>query len=123
MTNDELVAVVGIVVSLAFSYFPGLESWFGGQTPNVKRLLQLAVAVVVSGAVFGLGCAGIVDGFVCTWAGALDAARLLVVFMIANQTAYAVSPRKVGIGRYDGKDVTVNNFVNYAIAEKDKANG
>lgn len=93
MTNDELVALVGVVTSLVFSYFPVVKDWFAAQAPNVKRLLQVAVAVVVSGAVFGLSCAGIVSGFSCDWPGALDALRLILVFVIANQTAYAVTPK------------------------------
>jgi len=91
MTLDKLTALVGIVVSLAFSYFPGLSEWFDALEGNIKRLLQVAVAVVVAGAVFGLGCAGIVDGFACAWPGALDAAWLIVAFLIANQAAYQLT--------------------------------
>ncbi len=93
MTQEKLVALVGVVTSLVFSYFPVVKDWFDGQLPNVKRLLQVAVALVVSGVVFGLGCAGIVEGFACTWDGALDAAWLLVAFIVANQATYAVTPK------------------------------
>ena len=94
LTSEQLSALCGIVTSLLFSYFPIVSDWFDAQEPNVKRMLQVAVAVVVSGAVFGLSCAGIVSGFSCDWPGALDALSLIVVFVIANQTAYAVTPRK-----------------------------
>jgi hypothetical protein len=94
MSIEELTALCGVVTSLIFSYFPIVRDWFDAQEPNVKRLLQVAVAVVVSGAVFGLSCAGILGGFSCDWPGALDAVRLIVIFVVANQTAYAVTPRK-----------------------------
>ena len=93
MTNEELVALVGIVTSLVFSYFPIVKTWFDAQEPNVKRLLQVGIAVVVSGAVFGLSCAGILSGFSCDWPGALAMLRLVVIFVIANQTAYSVTPK------------------------------
>lgn len=93
MTQEELVALVGIVTSLVFSYLPHVKDWFDAQTANVKRLLQVAVAVVVAGAVFGLSCAGLLHGFTCDWAGALSMLRLVVVFVIANQAAYSVTPK------------------------------
>lgn len=93
MTLEELVALVGIVVSLLFSYFPGIQQWFEPLPSNTKRLLQVAVAVVVSGAVFGLGCAGLAQGFACSVDGAIAAVRLLVVFIVTNQAAYAITKR------------------------------
>ena len=94
MTLEMLSALVGVVTSLIFSYFPGVSDWFAALESNVKRLLQLAVAFVVTGAIFGLGCAGIVDsGFACDWTGALDAVSLLISFLIANQTAFSLTPK------------------------------
>jgi len=90
-----LSALVGVVVSLVFSYFPAVSEWFAQLEGNEKRLLQLGVAFVVTGAIFGLGCAAVIDsGFACDWAGALDAVSLLLSFLIANQTAYSLTPRK-----------------------------
>jgi len=92
MTQEELAALCGIVTSVVFSYFPGVKTWFDAKPANVKRLLQVGVAVVVAAVVFGLGCAGIVTAD-CSTAGALAMARLIIVFVVANQTAYAVTPR------------------------------
>ena len=93
MTVEELTALCGIITSLLFSYFPVIDGWFAAQPPNTKRLVQIGVAVVVSGAMYGLGCAGMSAAFTCDWPGALVMIRLLVVFIIANQAAYAISPR------------------------------
>ena len=93
MTAEELTALCGIVTSLLFSYVPVIRDWFDAQAPNTKRMLQVGVAVVVTGAVYGLSCAGIASAFSCDWPGALVMIRLLVVFIIANQAAYAISPR------------------------------
>ena len=93
MTQNELVALVGILVSLAFSYFPVVQSWFDGQAGNVKRLLQVAVAFIAAWAVYGLNCAGVLSGMTCDLPGALEIVRLIVVFVIANQAAYGVTPK------------------------------
>ena len=93
MNQTELAALVGVVVSLAFSYFPVINEWFDQQEPNVKRLLQVAVAAVVAAGALALSCVGVVESFACDAAGALAAGRLLLTFLIANQTAYAVTPK------------------------------
>lgn len=40
MTSDELAAVAGVVLSLAFSYVPGLSGWFDGLRGEYKRLIM-----------------------------------------------------------------------------------
>ena len=54
MTLDLLSMILGVVTSLLFEYFPGLATWFNGKPANVKKLLQLAMAVVIAGCAFGL---------------------------------------------------------------------
>jgi uncharacterized protein YacL len=93
MTVEELSAICGIVTSLIFSYVPKIKTWFEALDGNIKRLLQLAVAVGVAGVIFGLSCAGVLSTFTCDWPGAMTMLRLVLTFLIANQTAYALTPR------------------------------
>ena len=93
MTAEQFAAITGIVTSLIFSYFPIIKDWFEGQAPNVKRLMQVAVAFIVSWAIYGLNCAGVLTGMTCDLAGALEVVWLIVAFVVANQAAYAVSVR------------------------------
>jgi len=93
MTQLELSALAGIVTSLLFSYIPGLREWFEPLAGDTKRLLQLSVAFVVAWAVFGLSCFDVLSTFTCDWPGILEVARLIVAFLIANQTAYSLTPR------------------------------
>ena len=93
MTQEELSALLGIVVSLIFSYFPVVNIWFDALEGNVKRLLQVALALVVTIAIFVLSCFDILSAFACTWDGALVALRLVVAFLITNQTAYKLTPK------------------------------
>lgn len=93
MTPEQLAAIAGIVLSLAFSYVPGLKDWFDRQDGNTKRLVMLGLMLGVVAAIFGLSCAGLMTTFACTWLGAWDAVWLFVLAAIANQTAYSLTPK------------------------------
>ena len=93
MTQLELSALAGIITSLLFSYIPGLREWFDPLTGDTKRLLQLGVAFVAAWAIFGLSCAEVLATFTCDWPGVLVVLRLIMAFLVANQTAYSLTPR------------------------------
>ena len=95
MTVDFLAMAFGVITSLLFEYFPVVESWFGSQPANVKKLLQLAVAAIVAWGAFGLSCAGVLTAFTCDGVGAVTVLRLLFDFLIANQTAHKLTKRGV----------------------------
>ena len=92
MNAETLALIAGAVLSLLFSYIPGLSTWFETLAPDVKRLFMLGVLLVVTGALFGLSCAGLFAYFACTWAGAWQAVQLFILAAIANQGAYALTP-------------------------------
>ena len=98
MSSDKLSALAGVVLSLAFSYVPGLKTWFGGLPSIGKRLVMLAALLLVSAGAFGLSCAGVLDGalgtpaVLCEQRGALEIAWAFVAAMVANQAAYQLSP-------------------------------
>jgi len=93
MTPETLALIAGVVISLIFSYIPGLKTWFETLAPDMKRLFMLGVLFVVTAALFGLSCAGLFAYFPCTWAGAWEALQLFILAAIANQTAYQLSPK------------------------------
>lgn len=94
MSAEQLAALVGIIVSLVMSYVPGFSDWFEQQTGNFKRLFMLGVGLVVVAAAFGLSCARLLTAFACSFPGAVDAFLVLLAYAIANQTTYALTPRK-----------------------------
>jgi hypothetical protein len=98
MTSEMLVGATGILLSLLFSYIPKLNTWFGSQTEEYKKLFMLCALLVITLGIFGLGCAGVLAqltgvAVACTWSSALDLVRLFVVAAIANQAAFRFSPR------------------------------
>jgi len=93
MTAEQISAIAGVLLSLFFSYFPKVRDWFDALQPNQKRIVMLGIMAAVILALFGGSCVKLVNAFACTWIGAGDALWLFVLCVIANQSAYAISPR------------------------------
>ncbi len=108
MTSEILAGIAGVLLSLAFSYIPGLSKWYGELTEEYKRLVMLGLLAVVAVAAFGLACAGLGADFgvtvTCDQAGAIGLIKAFAVAAIANQAAFKLSPysqsRKFSQARY-----------------------
>lgn len=98
------------ILSLLFSYLPGLSDWYanlgsgpqGDDGGTRKRLVMLALLVLVAGATFGLTCAGWGDllngagiALRCDRPGLVELLRALVFAVMANQSVYKITPRAV----------------------------
>lgn len=93
LSPELLVSVAGILLSLAFSYIPGLRVKWGQLDPDRQRIYMLGLIVLTAGAVFGLGCAGwLTVNLSCDEAGAQKLIYMIVLGLIANQSAYQISP-------------------------------
>lgn len=94
MTADLLAGIFGIVLSLLFSYVPGLQARFDPLDKQVKQMIMGLGIVVIAGAVFGLSCGGIVNaGITCDKSGALGLLSLAIEALIANQGAYSLTKK------------------------------
>lgn len=91
MTSEKLAELAGVVLSLAFSYVPGLKEKYEALSGIYKRLVMVGCLVVVAGAVFGLSCAGILSDVVCSEAGAIGLVRVFIAALIANQATYLLA--------------------------------
>lgn len=90
-TPELLSALAGIVLSLLFSYVPGLKDWFEKQEPDYKRLIMLGVLGVTAGGIYAASCYELWEVVACgDWKSLVE---IFVVAAIANQSAYALSPR------------------------------
>jgi len=98
MASETLILIAGAILSLAFSYIPGLAPAYDKLEPTQKRLIMLALLVVVTGSVYGLSCAGWGSSWgiviTCNLAGLQGLIAQLILAIIANQGVYAISPRK-----------------------------
>ena len=108
MTAEVLSGIAGALLSVLFSYTPGLRRWFdhlgaGDAEAGIeedggarKRLVMLGLLVLSAGAIFAGSCAGLpfeTPTIACDRAGLLELARILGMAIIANQSIYAISPR------------------------------
>lgn len=109
MTATLLSGVAGVILSLLFSYVPGLNTKFAAQSEEQKKLWMLGLLVLVAAATFGLSCTkyGAMIGipFQCTDAGAVEIIKILAAAVIANQATYSITPQtqKVKAAKAFGK--------------------
>lgn len=106
MTAETLGLLAGAVLSLAFSYAPGLNTRFAALPPETKRLIMAGLLLVVSGYAFLEACTGIaLLGVVvtCDQVGAVGLVRVYILALVANQGTYAATPlpalvRRIALG-------------------------
>ena len=101
MTADQLATFAGVIISLAFSYVPGLNTAFAALATETKRAIMLGLMVLVAAVAFGLSCAGIGTtigvSVTCDQAGLTGLVMALFYAAVANQTTYALSnlPKRI----------------------------
>lgn len=96
MTPEQLAALAGTLLSLAFSYIPGLAPWFDELEPTRKRLIMAVLLAVVAAIALGMSCVGWISAeasAACTQGGALQLVTTYIAALVANQATYAISPR------------------------------
>jgi hypothetical protein len=95
MTPENLTAIAGILLSLVFSYVPGLKDWYAQLTTEIKRVVMLVLLVVVTGGVLAIACAGYAPDLsiavACDRAGIVLLIKAFVAALIANQAAYLIT--------------------------------
>lgn len=97
MKPEELSIIAGVVLSLLFSYVPGVNTWFTALKSIYKRIIMLVLLVVVAAAVYGLSCAGILQDMVgwhmtCDRTGLINLIYTVILAIMANQSTYAITP-------------------------------
>ena len=92
MSSELLAAIAGIVLSLACSYIPGLSTKFAKLQSSTKRLIMAGLLLLTGAAAFGLSCAGVFSTVTCDKAGILGLVSHFITALIANQSAYTLSP-------------------------------
>ncbi len=97
MSAEFLALVAGSVLSLLFSYIPGLNTGFAALGSEVKRLIMVGLLLGVAAAVYGLSCAGFGSAIgveiACNQEGLVAVVTAFVLAVVANQSAYAITPK------------------------------
>jgi hypothetical protein len=92
MTPELLASIAGVVLSLAFSYVPGLNVRFALLEPTVKRLIMAGLIVLVGAAAYGLSCVGWWATVTCDQAGIETLIAAVIAALISSQATYMLSP-------------------------------
>lgn len=94
MTPELLAGLGGIALSLAFSYITGLSERYAALDPTQKRGVMLAAIVAVAVAALGASCVSVYNAVTCDRDGAVLLAQCVLSALVANQSAYALTPTK-----------------------------
>lgn len=97
MNAADLSMIAGAILSLIFSYLPGLNEKFNVLKPEHKRLIMLGMIVVVTGGIYLISCAGYGEqiGYVirCDQSGWIELIKVIIMAAVANQGTYNLTKR------------------------------
>lgn len=95
-TQSELVSIisaaVGIILSLATTYYKPLATWFYNIPENFRGLATVGINFLAAIAVFGISCSQLFGLVPCTQQTAVDLFRAVLYMIVANQATYMLSP-------------------------------
>lgn len=93
VTPEVLVSIAAIFLAVLFDWLPGLKTWYNDKLGDgQKRGLMAGLLVIVTGAVFGLSCAGwLLTGWLCNGIGIQDAVFLLLFAIAINQGFHSLT--------------------------------
>jgi len=96
MDTQTLSGIAGAVLSLLFSYIPGLSDWFGNLSDKQRSLVMLLSLLVTAGGIYALSCAQLTDiGTTCDKKGAMDLVKIFIAALVANQGTYLATRKLV----------------------------
>lgn len=97
MSADTLSLITGTLLSLFFSYVPGIHNWYTNFEPTIKRLIMLGLLLLVSVSIYGFSCLGWAAewgiSITCNKTGLQTLIKQTVLAIIANQSIYSLSPK------------------------------
>ena len=97
LTATQLSAIVGVLLSLVFTFIPGLKTWYASLDATKKPVVMVVALFLTTAVIFGLAClpSSPYQYFTCDIAGFWQAVALFVSALIANQATYLItSPYK-----------------------------
>ena len=99
LTPETLSVLFGILLSVLCSYAPYVKTKWNALDGDSKRVVMLVGLFVITLAIFGASCTSFKDSFPllgtvsCTETGAIDLFKIFVAAVVANQSAFLLSPQ------------------------------
>lgn len=98
MTDSQLSLFAGALLSLAFSYVPGLKDWFEQKDATTKRLVMALALLLIAIVIFAGACGKLLGTLpftmTCDQNGAVALATNFVLALIANQATFTITPQR-----------------------------
>lgn len=92
MTSEQLAALAGVLLSLAFFYIPGIRTWYEARDETQKSAVMAVAILAVALAVFALSCGAFIKvGITCDQNGLWQLATDYVAALVANQSTYTLA--------------------------------
>lgn len=89
ITPEVISSIVGVIVSLLFSYFPWLRTKFAALTQEARSGIMILLMAVVAVATFYLSCNGIITtDIACDQNGVTQLIYIFIITLTANQGTY-----------------------------------
>ena len=94
-TPEVISGIVGVLLTILFSYFPKLRVWYAGLVSETKSLIMLGLLAVSSVTIYLLAFYGvIVTSEPVTWYTLIN---VLFVAVATNQPAYKLLPQPADV--------------------------
>lgn len=94
--SDLILYAAGVLLSVLFTYFPGLKTWYEAQSGK-KALIMLGLSLLVAIVYFALACTVLAAKLGITISCSTDGALLLVIAFIkiavTNQATYLLTKK------------------------------
>jgi len=92
LSLETLASVSGIVLSLLFSYLPGLQQKYDSLSGDYKRLIMAGMLLLTTAGLVVYDCR---SDSACYAASLEPAIRVFVAALVANQGAYLLTPENL----------------------------
>ncbi len=91
MSDVNLAALAGILISLVFNYVPGASTWYEKLDNKAKSLWMLFFLLAACIVLLMASCLGFSSQVACSVEGVKSLVPMFVVAMIANQSTYLIT--------------------------------
>ena len=92
MTDSTLAELAGILISLAFSYVPGLKEKYAALDAQRKALVMLGALLAACVVIFAAGCLDYLNYVSCDMIGVKALVSIFITAAVANQATYLLTP-------------------------------
>lgn len=88
VTPEFIASLAGVILSILFSYVPGLKDKFEPLAPATKRLVMLALLFVAAAGALAFSCKVVPECYTQNWVTYVSA---LVAAVVANQGTFLIT--------------------------------